>query len=326
MKTAAIASAFIASSTAAVVQQPNEFARYLAKFGKSYATTEEYVERLDIFSKKHMEIKAHNLKGGSQQGHNQMSDWTDAEYKQLLGYKSMQTTGGVLPGVASEIYPVSIPAHVDWRDSLKSMQVIKDQGHCGSCWAFSTIGSVEAHSEQAFKTYTGLSEQQLVDCAPYTLGCNGGNYFMGFSYLQSAGSESETAYPYHAVDGPKCAFEATKVVNHHVSGWNVVTPGDIKQLINHIAQGPVSIAIEADQKVFQSYKSGVVGIKDCGLVLDHAVLAIGYGVEDGTKYILVRNSWGKVWGDEGTVKLEYSDTACACGCSVEPAFVSTQRQ
>jgi cathepsin L len=299
-----------------------EFQKYIAQYGKSYATAEEYAARLAEFVKKHYEIEAHNTNETSfKMSHNHMSDWTEAEFKQTLGYKTGEKLGGVL----SEIEPVSIPAQVDWRDTLKSMQATKNQGQCGSCWAFSTIGSVEAHSEQKFGTYTSLAEQQLVDCAPYTLGCEGGNYFMGFNYLQNKGSEGETDYPYMAKDGAKCNYEEPKVKNHHVSGWNIVTPGSTKQLVNHIAQGPVSIAIEADQMAFQMYTTGVIGIKQCGTALDHAVLAIGYGVEAGKKYILVRNSWGANWGDHGTVKLEYNDKECACGCATEPAFVTTNK-
>jgi C1A family cysteine protease len=317
MKTVIAALGFVGAAQAGV---ETEFAKYVAQYRKSYATTEEYNERMSLFAKKHYEIRQHNAQDSSfRMEHNFMSDWTEGEYKTRLGYIPSK-----VEAQPSVIENATIPKTVDWRDSLKSMKVTKDQGQCGSCWAFSTIGSVEAHTEIDHGTYTSLSEQQLVDCVPYCFGCEGGNYFLGFSYLQTNGSEAETEYPYKAVDGDKCNYDDKEVVNHHVSGWNVVTPGDLKQLVAHIAQGPVSVAIEADQSVFQTYSSGVIGIKDCGTALDHAVLAIGYGTENGKDYILIRNSWGASWGDHGTVKLEYNDTACACGCSTEPAFVQTK--
>jgi C1A family cysteine protease len=298
-----------------------EYLKYIAKYNKNYLSTEEYELRLGQFAKSHYAIDKQNAKGESLKlSHNHMSDWTEQEYKATLGYKSMNVNG-----VQSNIQPASVPASVDWRESLQSMKVTKNQGQCGSCWAFSTIGSVESHSEQKFGNYVSLSEQQLVDCAPYTLGCSGGNYFMGFTYLQDKGSQAETTYPYKAADGPRCAYDNSKVVNHHVSGWNIVTPGSTEQLKNHIAQGPVSVAIEADQSAFQLYQSGVLKIKDCGLALDHAVLAIGYGTEDGVDYFLIRNSWGANWGDNGTIKLEYNAKECACGCATEPAFVQTNK-
>jgi C1A family cysteine protease len=201
------------------------------------------------------------------------------------------------------------------------MKVIKNQGQCGSCWAFSTIGSVESNTEIATGEYTSLSEQQLVDCSTWNNGCGGGNFDWAFTYLQGKGSEKETAYPYTAADGT-CKYNADKVVNKKVSGYNDVTAYSGAQLKAAIATGPTSIAIEADQSVFQQYKSGVIANDgSCGESLDHAVLAIGYGTEGGKDYILVRNSWGTVWGDNGLVKLEVGSDSCACGCVDQPSHV-----
>ena len=104
----------------------------------------------------------------------------------------------------------------------------------------------------------------------------------------------------------------------------LVTPFDTKQMRAAIAEGPVSIAIQANQDIFRNYKTGVIGLNDCGSALDHAVLAIGYGTEGDKDYILVRNSWGATWGDHGTVKLEHDDTFVACGASTMPGFVLTK--
>ena len=322
MKFTAIASIGLAVASASFIEQQTElnklFASYVAKYNKSYGTVEEYMFRQKMFANNHAEIERHNsLNNSATLGHNFMSDWTEEEYNTMLGY--MPATIDAEPVVLEN---VEIPATVDWR-SLASMKVVKNQGQCGSCWAFSTIGSVESHTEIMNGEYHSLSEQQLVDCSPYTLGCEGGNYFFAFDYLHQKGSESETAYPYKAADD-NCVYDASKVVNKHVSSYNFVTPFDTAQLRAHIAQGPVSIAIEADQMVFQFYTTGVIDIKDCGTSLDHAVLAIGYGTEDGKDYILVRNSWGPTWGDHGTVKLAHDDKNVACGASTEPAFVITK--
>lgn len=147
----ATASEFLSGSTWTVEA---EYAKYLAKFNKHYLTQEEYDMRLKEFAKNHYEIYMHNSKNGSSKlGHNHMSDWTEAEYKEVLGYKPIQRER-----TYATLDKTAIPAHKDWRSSLQSMRVIKDQGHCGSCWAFSTIGSLEAETEISGFGYTSLSE------------------------------------------------------------------------------------------------------------------------------------------------------------------------
>lgn len=245
-----------------------------------------------------------------------MSDWTESEFKSALGY---------IPLSGDRKNPTifnttDIPTHVDWRESLQSMKVIKNQGHCGSCWAFSTIGSLEAKTEIAGFGYQSLSEQQLVDCVPLAFGCNGGNYMTGFEYLKTAGSQTEKTYPYLAVDQWHCDADPKLFVNKHLTNWEFVNPFSSADLRAAVAVGPVSISIQADQDAFRNYKTGVVKIADCGEQLNHAVLAIGYGTENGTDYFLVRNSWSNTWGDNGTVKLEATATDCACGCVSDPAF------
>lgn len=203
------------------------------------------------------------------------------------------------------------------------MRVIKDQGQCGSCWAFSTVGSIESHTEIQNGIYTSLSEQQLVDCSTWNNGCGGGNFDLAFDYQKKNGAMTEADYPYTAADGT-CAFDSAKVANHHVTGYNDVTPYDAAQLKAHIARGPVSIAIQANQYAFQSYSSGVLANDgSCGEQLDHAVLAIGYGHEAGKDFILVRNSWASTWGDNGLIKLEVNSDSCACGCVDQPSSVIT---
>ena len=296
-----------------------EFAAFVAKFNKSYGTTEEYEARLALFAKRHHEIAQHNMQGKSWTlAHNKMSDWTDAERKLVSGY---------IPTVrdvdAEKLDTVGIPSSVNWQNQLQSMSVIKDQGQCGSCWAFSTIGSVESHTEIQNGIYTSLSEQQLVDCSTWNNGCGGGNFDLAFDYLQGKGSMTEADYPYTAADGT-CAYNSAQVANHHVTGYHDVTPYDSAQLKAAVAMGPVSIAIQANQYVFQSYSSGVIANDgSCGEQLDHAVLAIGYGHESGKDFVLVRNSWGSTWGDNGLVKLELGPYSAACGAVDQPSRVKT---
>jgi len=196
------------------------------------------------------------------------------------------------------------------------MRRIKNQGACGSCWAFSAVGSVEAAYEIATGKELDLSEQELVDCAHEqgSMGCDGGLYEGAFQYLQANGSEAENAYGYTQTTD-KCEYDASKVVNHCVVGQRELPSHNTAALVAAIKTQPVSISIQANQSVYQFYSEGVIADDGkCGTQLDHAVLAIGFGNLDGQNYVLVRNSWGADWGVKGTVKLGIKDTTCACGC------------
>jgi C1A family cysteine protease len=296
------------------------YAAYVAQYRKNYLSTEEYELRFEQFAKVHHEVASHNMKGKSWTlGHNHMSDWTDAEKNSMNGFFS------TVEGTSGAVYEeVAAGKTLDWRNTLASMRVTKNQGQCGSCWAFSTIGSIESATEIMNGKYVSLSEQQLVDCSVWNNGCGGGNFDYAFDYAKTNGSEKESSYPYKAADGT-CAYNASKVANHDVSGYTDVTRYNPNQFRAAIATGPVSIAIQANQPVFQHYTSGVIANDgSCGQQLDHAVLAIGYGNLDGKNYALVRNSWGAQWGDHGVVRLEISGHSGACGCVNQPSKVHVQ--
>eukprot|EP00178_Gracilaria_changii_P010693 TRINITY_DN3104_c0_g1_i8.p1 TRINITY_DN3104_c0_g1~~TRINITY_DN3104_c0_g1_i8.p1 ORF type:complete len:187 (+),score=36.90 TRINITY_DN3104_c0_g1_i8:33-563(+) len=166
------------------------FAKYLAQHGKNYLTTEEYETRKTIFAKNHFIIAEHNMGNTHKLGHNFMSDWTDAEKKQLNGYMPELYPTDL---EAVEYTNATVPDTVDWRKQLASMRVIKNQGQCGSCWAFSTTGALEGLNFLKHGALLSFSEQQLVDCSRSygNMGCNGGLMDNGFRYVQSAGIELE---------------------------------------------------------------------------------------------------------------------------------------
>lgn len=210
---------------------------------------------------------------------------------------------------------------VDWRQK-GAVTAVKNQGQCGSCWAFSTTGSVEGAHQIATGKLVSLSEQQLVDCsaAEGNMGCRGGLMDNGFEYIiKNGGITTEANYPYAEKQG-QCDKTVSKDVQ--ISGYKDVPVGDEDSLMSAVAKGPVSIAIEADQMGFQFYHKGVFA-GNCGKKLDHGVLLVGYGSENDQDYWLVKNSWGATWGDSGYIKLVRGKDQCGLADSASYPTVGT---
>lgn len=226
-----------------------EFMQYVTKFGKSYGTKEELEFRYNQYLATKENIIAENSENGNTfvLGENKFSDWTPAEYKRLLGYKS---SSALKNAVLMDLPTVSIPTSVDWR-TAGAVNAIKDQGQCGSCWAFSAIAAIEGHHQIKTGTLLSLSEQQLVDCAGgiyRNQGCNGGDMSAAFRYAEKTGLELESVYPYKGVDGT-CTLSKDKELVE-VTTYATVTPKSVSQLKAAVAQGTVSVAIEADTASF----------------------------------------------------------------------------
>jgi C1A family cysteine protease len=206
----------------------------------------------------------------------------------------------------------SIADSIDWT-TLGAVTGVKDQGQCGSCWSFSTTGSLEGAYFNKYGVLKSFSEQNFVDCdilrnGGRDHGCNGGLMDNAFSWAKSNGGVcSEADYPYVSgttqTSGTCAQSSCTKDAKVAPSGYVDVATNSDPALMSALNIGPVSVAIEADQASFQLYKSGVfTGV--CGTSLDHGVLAVGYGSQDGLDYYKVKNSWGTSWGENGYILLQ----------------------
>ena len=302
-----------------------QFTNFQDKFNRKYETLDELEDRFQVFRNNLREIIVHNLDHTQNftMGVNQFTDLTPEEFKaQFVG--GLKTEVGSYGCKTFTSSASGAPDTIDWR-SKGAVTSVKDQGQCGSCWTFSSTGAVEGAWAISKGQLVDLAEQELVDCATGrdygSHGCNGGQMEGAFKYIIENGQCSLSSYPYTAKDGTcqKCTAVA------HMSSCSDVKPNDQVSLKGAVAQQPVSIAIEADTKYFQSYSSGILTSSDCGTNLDHGVLIAGYGDDNGQKYWLVKNSWGTTWGDKGYLKIARSDStndAGICGIAMDPSFPS----
>ena len=303
------------------------FSKFQKLYNKEYQTFEEFENRFEIFRTnlynifKHNENSTHTFKMGI----NQFADLTPEEFREtrLNGFlkkpkKLFRTDSQCISFTGTN---KTLPDTVDWRS--KAVTPVKDQGQCGSCWAFSSTGAMEGAWAIAKGQLVSLSEQQLMDCSRNlgNQGCEGGDMDPSFQYIiQSGGICAESEYKYKEADSTKCK-KCTVVAKF--SKCADVAPNNQLALKEAVSNGPVSVAIEADTSVFQFYSSGVLTDKSCGTNLDHGVLAVGYGEENGNKYWLVKNSWSDTWGDEGYVKIGRSESNSdqgICGIAMDPSF------
>ncbi|KAK7291578.1 hypothetical protein RIF29_06839 [Crotalaria pallida] len=217
---------------------------------------------------------------------------------------------------------VSVPPSLDWREK-GAVTAVKDQGQCGSCWAFSTIVAVEGINQIKSQKLVSLSEQELVDCdTGVNEGCNGGLMEYAFEFIkQNGGITTETNYPYKAADGTcDTSKENESVVS--IDGHENVPKNNETALLQAAANQPISVAIDAGGSDFQFYSEGVF-TGACGTDLDHGVAIVGYGeTQDGTKYWIVRNSWGAGWGEQGYIRMQrgISKKQGLCGIAMEASY------
>jgi len=276
------------------------FTAWMQEHNRIYSA-EEFQPRFAAFKDNMDYVRDWNAKNSQTVlGLNKMADLTNKEYRSI--YLGLRLTAAPRSGDAMKLSTTRVNANatVDWR-TKGAVTAVKDQGQCGSCWSFSTTGSVEAAHFFATGNLVSLSEQNLVDCstAEGNEGCNGGLMDDAFTYIiKNKGIDTEESYPYTAKDGT-CTFNAANV-GATISGFTDVPAKDEDALATAANGAPISVAIDASHNSFQLYKSGIYTEAKCSQTkLDHGVLVVGYG--DG--FWLVKNSWGADWGMDGYIEM-----------------------
>ncbi|KAI4304409.1 hypothetical protein MLD38_039924 [Melastoma candidum] len=299
--------------------------KWMSLHGRSYKDDAEKVRRFEIFKTNVEFIEAFNRDGDKSYmlGTNEFSDMTNEEFRAVRnGYKkSPLRSSRSTPfkyGKVSEV-----PASMDWRKK-GAVTLVKNQQQCGCCWAFSAVAAMEGITQLTTGKLISLSEQELVDCDVdgEDQGCEGGLMDNAFQFIiGNHGLTTETNYPYEGVDG---TCKRSKEANHvaSISGFEDVPTNDEAALLKAAAHQPISVAIDASGSEFMSYSGGIF-TGPCGTNLDHGVTVVGYGTSaDGTKYWLVKNSWGESWGESGYIRMK-RDVAAAeglCGIAMQASY------
>ena len=296
----------VASKALSIDQQ---FQLFQHKYHKIYASSKIAAYRQRVFAENLAKIQKHNAENHDWRlGLNQYTDQTWDEFSKNRLLKAGIQFQLSNPPHNSKYFifnNLTIPASVDWR-TQGAVTPVKNQGQCGSSWAFATTGVMEGAGKIQLGTLRSLSEQTFLDCNTNNAACYGGQMNNALLFAEG-GIPTEAQYPYIARAGscrsplPTPAF--------HISAYSQVAQNDEVALASAVAAQPIAIGIEADSSIFQFYQSGVVTSKNCGTTLNHALLIVGYGTEDGVPYWLCKNSWGSAWGASGYIKIARSLTS-----------------
>ncbi|XP_052203321.1 cysteine proteinase mucunain-like [Diospyros lotus] len=300
---------------------------WLVKHGKRYSALGEKEWRFQIFKDNLRFIDEHNSENRTYRlGPNRFADFTNEEYRSVYLAAKTGSRRSLLASNRSSRYASvdgeSLPDFLDWRER-GAVTPIKNQGSCGSYWAFSTVAAVEGINHIVTGNLLSLSAQELIDCETLNNeGCNGGVLDFAYEFIiNNGGIDTDEDYPYRAAQGDcddKLYLAKSKVVT--IDSYENILENDEKALQKAVAHQPVSVAIEASGMAFQFYESGIF-TGECGTELDHTVTVVGYGTENGVDYWILKNSWGALWGEDGYIRLERNvGGAGKCGIAAEASY------
>eukprot|EP00620_Florenciella_sp_RCC1587_P018045 CAMPEP_0182571136 /NCGR_PEP_ID=MMETSP1324-20130603/12288_1 /TAXON_ID=236786 /ORGANISM="Florenciella sp., Strain RCC1587" /LENGTH=326 /DNA_ID=CAMNT_0024785645 /DNA_START=51 /DNA_END=1031 /DNA_ORIENTATION=+ len=292
---------------------------YKTEFGKQYPTMQEENTRFGIFMNNLAVIDQRNaaeaaVGGDAVHGINKFTDLSQEEFATRYLLSDVSFKSGKKAEVAQvKPLPEGVDALVDWTGTYTTP--VKDQGYCGSCWAFSATEQIESDCMRVSGETPILSPEQITQCDSTSYGCNGGWTENAYDYVQSAGGMcSESDYPYTSGSGTtgtcKRSLPSTSCA---ITGYKTIS-GESAMASYVESTGPLSVCLDANS--FNSYTSGIMSV--CGTSVDHCVQAVG--VDTASGYWKVRNSWGTSWGESGFIRLAYG--ANTCDITNDPTYVT----
>ncbi|XP_066397489.1 senescence-specific cysteine protease SAG12-like [Miscanthus floridulus] len=319
------------------------FEQWMGRHGRLYADAGEKQRRLEVYRRNVELVESFNSmsNGGYKLADNKFADLTNEEFRaKMLGFgrphgrAGHTTTPSTVACIGSGLGQgySELPKSVDWREK-GAVAPVKNQGECGSCWAFSAVAAIEGINQIKNGKLVSLSEQELVDCDTKAVGCAGGYMSWAFEFvMKNGGLTTERNYPYQGMNGA-CQTPKLKESAVSISGYVNVTASSETDLLRAAAAQPVSVAVDAGSFVWQLYGGGVF-TGPCTADLNHGVTVVGYGETQGgdtdgdgsgvpgQKYWIVKNSWGAEWGDAGyiLVQREASVASGLCGIALLPSY------
>ena len=309
--------AIVTSAFLTDVEHKAHFDKYIIKFNKTYTNDEKYWRFLTFIKNHNSDKLTKFMDMEAREFEKKMIDACYLVPRPSHYYRTQFSCIPFKPTKANMLLPES----VDWRMS-GAVTPVKNQGQCGSCWAFSATGAMEGAIAIGTGKLVSLSEQELVNCVKEDHGCYGGSMDDAFEYARQHAICTEIEKPYMAYSETcPLSYECDEAVlfNSCVD----IQESNQEQLKEAVSQGPVSVAIQANNAIFQHYNGGIITDKSCGTQLDHGVLVIGYGEDTGQKYWLVKNSWGADWGEDGYVRIGRTDSdedPGVCGIAIQASF------
>ena len=305
-----------------------QFQKFIKKYHKRYNSINEFLARYEVFRRNVVATFKEENKL-YQTGITKFSDLTQQEFART--YLNLNYDAMAMANFNPHIVKVTnaAPASWDWREK-GYVSPVKNQGSCGSCWAFATVANLEGLYYKKKGVMKTFSEQMLVDCDTYDSACNGGLMEYAFEWLsENGGIMLDGDYSYRGTKGT-CRSDSTKYVDMKITGytklgsssstWSPVDEDEIKEFLYET--GPLAVALNANP--LQTYSSGILDktSSQCpSSGINHAVTMVGYGTSSGTDYWIVKNSWGSSWGESGYFRIRRGNGICGINCYITTATV-----